>query len=117
MIRAYLHDDLMGFHLDLSVVMHPEPGCMDVRPRILRLATEDRPYADWEEIPADGSNTGPTLRLGHEEARAVLDALTAHYQGVEDTRALRRDYDAERKRVDQLAGTLSTLALKLAEPA
>jgi hypothetical protein len=118
MIRAYVHENYTGFNVDISVVMHPAEGSMDVRPRIMRLAgTGGCLYATWEEIPADGTIEGPTFRLGHEEARAILDALTAHFHGDGDTRALRRDYDAERKRVDQLAGTLSTLALKLAEPA
>jgi hypothetical protein len=118
MIRAYVHEDIIGLNIAVSLVMHPEPGCIDMKPRVLHFGDGGNSWArSWDEVPEDGSLDRPTFRLDHEQARAVLDALTVLFQGAEDTRALRRDYDAERKRVDQLAGTLSTLALKLAEPA
>ena len=42
------------------------------------------------------------LRLREDEARAVYEALAAYYGGLgADMTALRRDYDAERKRVDK----------------
>lgn len=45
----------------------------------------------------------PILSMSNEEARELLRALAAHFGGaVEDTRSLRRDYDAERGRVDKL---------------
>lgn len=50
------------------------------------------------------------------EARALLEALTRHYSGTEDTRALRKDYDDERKRVDKLAETLSVIAKQATAP-
>jgi hypothetical protein len=40
------------------------------------------------------------MRLRDDEARALLTALLRHYEGGEDARSLRRDYDAERRRVD-----------------
>ena len=117
MIRAYVHEDIHGFNVAVSVVMHPEAGCIDMKPRVLHFGDAEHQWAvTWDEIE-DGSVERPTFRLNHEQARAVLDALTVHFQGAEDTRALRRDYDHERKRVDQLTGALSSLALKLAEPA
>ena len=42
------------------------------------------------------------LRLRDDLARSLLTALNSFYEGGEDTRALRKDYDAERKRVDTL---------------
>lgn len=44
----------------------------------------------------------PSLRLPDDMARALLDALSAHYGGTTDVRTLRKDYDAERSRVDRL---------------
>jgi hypothetical protein len=44
----------------------------------------------------------PALRLPDDMARALLDALAAHYGGQTDTRTLRQDYLAERARVDRL---------------
>lgn len=45
---------------------------------------------------------GPSLRLPEDIARALLDALVAHYGGHSDMRRLRADYDQERKRVDKM---------------
>jgi hypothetical protein len=51
---------------------------------------------------ADGVQLEPTLSLREESARALLQALLRYYQGGDDLRALRKDYDAERARVDKL---------------
>lgn len=48
----------------------------------------------------------PTLFLPDSHARALLDALSAYYGGTSDTRSLRRDYDAERARVDKMLAAL-----------
>lgn len=115
MIRAYVHEGYTG-DLSVSVVMHPPEGSMDIRPRVHHLG-DGMISASWEEIPEDRGIERPTFCVHRDEARAILDALAVHFGGAEDTRALRRDYDAERQRVDTLAATLSTLALKLADPA
>lgn len=110
MIRAYIHDNYPfgGMSVAISVIDHPPEGSRDIRPRILRLGPAGQQFAQsWDEIAADGAVGEPTLQLDGYAARALLDALSRHYEGAEDTRALRRDYDAERKRVDQLAGALS----------
>jgi hypothetical protein len=44
----------------------------------------------------------PTLRLPEDMARALLDALAAHFGGTSDVRTLRKDYMAERARVDKM---------------
>ena len=62
------------------------------------------------------SEVQPTFTLTDGEARALLEALTRHYHGAEDTRALRRDYDDERKRVDRLIGDLSVIARQATAP-
>ena len=56
----------------------------------------------------------PSIMLGGEEARAFLDALTRYYHGAEDTRALRRDYDAERARVDSQSHLIADILRQLA---
>lgn len=51
----------------------------------------------------DGSSTlvGP-LMLHEDEARAVYEALASYFGGLgADMTALRKDYDAERRRVDK----------------
>jgi len=58
-----------------------------------------------------GAPTSPaTLHLPDDMARALLAALLRWYDGGEDTRSLRRDYDAERARVDRLIGALLSQA-------
>ena len=62
------------------------------------------------------SDVQPTFTITDGEARALLEALTRHYSGTEDTRALRRDYDDERQRVDRLIGDLSVIARQATAP-
>lgn len=56
------------------------------------------------EVVEEGTSYGgePTIRLRDDEALALLDALLTHYRGGSDTRQLRKDYEAERARVDRL---------------
>lgn len=73
----------------------------------------------WDEIAPPGAALAdsviePTFVLPFDSGRALLDALTRHYHGADDTRALRRDYDAERKRVDEQARTIADIARTLA---
>jgi hypothetical protein len=51
--------------------------------------------------------SAPSLRLTEDVARALLDALSAHFGGSSDVQTLRRDYMAERARVDRLIGYLT----------
>lgn len=48
----------------------------------------------------------PTMRLTDGMARALLDALVQHYGGHSNLLSLRRDYDAERARVDKMIAHL-----------
>lgn len=59
-------------------------------------------FDSWETLEPN-TDVEPTFALGDDASRALLEALVRHYQGAEDTRALRRDYDAERRRVDEQA--------------
>lgn len=114
MIRAYIREDLPGMYLSVSIVKHYEGRAR----HILRIEDPgSQTVARWEELPDPPAGVvEPTLQLGDDEARALLEALTSHYSGVEDTRALRRDYDAERKRVDTLTAALADVTRRLAEP-
>lgn len=52
--------------------------------------------------------TEPTLRLPEDMARALLDALAGHFGGTSDVQTLRKDYLAERARVDLMIGHLTS---------
>lgn len=114
MIHVYIERDLLSFSDRISIVDRCDDGHCDdgSRTRILRLGTGELGES-WEQV-VPGASSEPTLRLGTEAARALLDALAARFEGSEGTRTLRRDYDAERARVDKLidnlARTTSTLA-------
>lgn len=111
MIRAYIREDLPGMFLEVALIQVAD----DVPRRILRVMDAASGKYRWEDIPEQPPrDLAPTLQIGDEEARALLEALVRHYQGTDDTRALRRDYDAERKRVDDLTSALASLAQNLA---
>jgi hypothetical protein len=101
-----------GFGVAILIADRPGDGHMGGPYRALRLGPGYE--REWEEVtsPAHGPS-GPTFTLEDDEARALLDALTRYYNGAEDTRALRKDYDAERARVDKLTATLGDVVKAL----
>lgn len=112
MIRAYITDNWMGATVGISIVheFEREPGQPPLR-RVLQLGSSEDGVMrqEWKEIDyTEGLN--PTLVLGHDQAHAILAALTSHYQGVDDARLLRQDYTAERSRVDKLIDAVSDIA-------
>ena len=58
-----------------------------------------------EEVPA--GTLGKTITIPATVAKALFDALSAHYGSVGDARQLRKDYDAERGRVDVMIRSLT----------
>jgi hypothetical protein len=48
----------------------------------------------------------PEIHMDESVAKALLEALAEHFGGTGDTRTLRKDYEAERARVDRLVGHL-----------
>lgn len=51
-----------------------------------------------------------TLRIPRDMAQALLDGLAQYFGGTGDARQLRKDYDAERRRVDKAVDALITIA-------
>lgn len=79
--------------------------------RFVMRAGEDGLPLQWEEVqPA--TETRPTLRLTDDAARALLDALTRHYQGATDLHTVRADLLHERGRVDKLIGILGERVMR-----
>ena len=79
---------------------------------ILRERGSRREVIQWGALSvkvieeADHATVAPDeswLYLPEDDARALYEALTDYFgHGGHDTRALRKDYDAERARVDRL---------------
>lgn len=104
-IRAHISEGPFGNeHLKVFLVDQRED-----MPK--RLLLKDGDFWRWVELDSAqaivAEPVDPTFELPWDSGRALLDALMNHYRGAEDTRALRRDYDAERKRVDALTTTIS----------
>lgn len=111
MIRAFIREDLPGMYLEIALIQVAD----DAPRRILRVVDAGAGVYRWEDLPEQPPrDLAPTLQIGDSEAHALLEALTRHYGGADDTRALRRDYDAERKRVDTLTSSLIGVAHALA---
>lgn len=108
MIKVIVSDDYAHLGVAVCVVNEVDNG-MNGRVRYI-LRYGESGYLSWEEIPPDGVTNRPTLTFEDDIARALYDALARHYQGSDDTRALRKDYDAERKRADNLIATVTNLA-------
>lgn len=78
-----------------------------INPRYLKFAEPE-----IITIPSDAPQAVITddwrLSIPEEAARAIYEALADHFgHSGHDTRTLRRDYEAERKRVDNLIGFLT----------
>ena len=113
MIRAYIRENLPMDSLEITLIQ----GSDGTPRRIMGMVDPAAGIFRWEDLPEDSRHdVTPTLHLGDDEARALLEALVRHYNGAEDTRALRRDYDAERMRVDTLTSALMNVTQMLATP-
>lgn len=113
---------MVSFGLDIAIVRHfegdgvPMPEARQIM-RLEPVVRDDQSYmiTTWEPI-IPGEPMQPTLRLADDEAVALMTALVAQYQGVDDQRMLRRDYDAERGRVDKLVDALVGIAQQQTAP-
>lgn len=109
MIRAYVTDDRYGLGVSLAIVLRSGDDERSPATEIMRLNDGTPRWESLEPMVV----TEPTLRIDDDSARALLDALTRYYHGAEDTRALRKDYDGERARVDKLTATLGDVVKAL----
>lgn len=111
-IRAHIAQRFWADVVEVFIVDHQKD-----RNRVLYMDNNDNNYSvRWEEHE-DGvatSDVKPSLILPYDSGRALLTALVEYYQGTEDTRALRHDYDAERKRVDEQTKVIADIARMLA---
>jgi hypothetical protein len=91
-----------------------DPRSFGVRIAVLRDYGDSREILQWEPLVmktiterASEPDGADWLQLPDDVAHAFYEALAEHFgHGGHDTRALRRDYDAERRRVDLLIDKL-----------
>lgn len=98
--RAHITHGIYGDDIAIYLVYNRGDDAFLVKP--VELLTE--------RIDRDTTTTtqAPSLRMDDDMARALLDALAAHYGGTSDVQTLRKDYLAERARVDKLIDRLVT---------
>lgn len=110
MIEAYLNHGYMADTVRVFLVRRT-----DYDKHVLHYDQEGRRLS-WDDVGEEhtADTPAPTIELPGEAARALLESLVHFYQGAEDTRALRRDYEAERKRVDTQAQIIADIAQALA---
>ena len=115
-IRARIADNFLDDGIAVRVTQDHDGGYSGMPSRmVMRITPEGRatwePYDEPSALPASGGSH-LTMTMPEDVARALLDALTRWYHGAEDTRALRRDYDAERQRVDKLTDAVIGIAAR-----
>jgi hypothetical protein len=114
-IRAYVADDPMSFGVRVAVFNQPGDG--DYPREVLHIVGDESGVQRFHWQPVQPNElVEPTMQIPGDMARALLDGLQRHFQGIEDTRALRKDYDAERARSEKLTDALIDLCGKLADP-
>lgn len=116
MIRALVSDSFLFAWDRIAIRFDVTDADMLVRRQYGRLAAHDSggailEYGPPEEVPGSAiPGAGPTLSLTEAEARALLEALAAHFGGMGPARAARDDLLHERKRVDKLTDALIVIA-------
>ena len=103
--RAGVQQDYMGGGIRFALVQPFGDG----RRRVLKSFD-----GTWngDEIVEGNTLVENWHMLPEAAARALLDALSQHFGGTGDTRQMRRDLDAERKRVDKLTDALIKIATR-----
>ena len=105
MFRAHIRHEPWRRHVDIFVVDDRPDGSVIV-------------YGPGDQariIPAGATlpdDVEPSLRVPEDALPALLAALSSHLGAVEHPQQLRRDYDAERARVDQALTALTALVLR-----
>jgi hypothetical protein len=109
-IRIHIGDDFTRMAVSIYVVDSIDQN----RARVMQ---PEGSMWQWAEVdPSVGYEVPPTIRLPEDAARALLDSLAAHFGGVSEVQTLRKDYLAERSRVDKLTDALIRLADSWARP-
>ena len=96
MIEALIGDDWQRLGVKVLWRIRHESGPVVYTNGPVQQVVQDNAEVDLEPLFLTG-----------DMARSLLTALVRYYDGGEDTRSLRKDYDAERKRVDLVLNFLT----------
>jgi hypothetical protein len=113
-IRAYIHEGYAFAPDTLAVSLvneFNEPGFHQRLIMHLHAGDDGRVSRSWDEFETGSLEpVEPTLTLGREEAHVLANALIGYFGGVDDQRALRRDYEHEREQRDKLTAAVIEIA-------
>lgn len=103
-----------GDHLfatrSVGILVAPYPHAMRYWPSQSVIVTDDPTTGAAPEVP-EGMDS--TLNISEKEALALYHALADHFgHSVHDVRALRRDMDAQGKRLDKTTDALIAIATR-----
>lgn len=103
--KGYVKDDWQMGGVALAVLRDRPSGARE----LLTWVAGEVKVLDREGSASDPAERWDSwLRIPEEDARALYEALGEHFgHAGHDIRALRKDYDAERGRVDRLIGHIT----------
>lgn len=106
---AHVERDMLSFGVRILLGHRIGDGMLYVT----RIGTDGFGGYETERVE-QGHEPSPAvnLRIPEDAARALYDALAAHFAGEAGSRQTRADLVHERGRVDKLIATLSTIATK-----
>lgn len=102
--QASIRENFQSMSLEVTIVRGDSHYLQIARPT-------DSGRVDWLPVD-DGIGTGPTLVVPLQARAAFVDAMSEFLGGTQGPAALRKDYEAERARVDNLIGTVQEIALR-----
>ena len=100
-IRAFVKTDFARHGIAVSVVENRADGYA-----AMLVPGDETSFDTWKKLDPAVIVDGASYRFGEDVALALLDGLLEHFRGGHDARELRKDYDAERARVDKLIEAL-----------
>lgn len=107
-VRVQISDQIYLDGIAVRMAMRHSPENI----RIMRFKERGVPHFEEIDPAVDG---GATFQIPHEFGRALLEALLRYYQGSGDYHTLRTDYLDERKRVDKMLGTFTTILERIGD--
>lgn len=98
MIQVHVADNWVALGINIAIVQDGNGGADKF---IMRFDPASAGLLTWQRIDDAAIGSGPSLRLGYDEAKALLTALAHFFDGAGDERQIRADLEHERKRSER----------------
>lgn len=116
-IEAFVGEDYFNFGIRVVMINRMANAFSGSRDMVLRLG--EHGLYTWEPVPDPGNAVAlaPSFQLPADCGRALLQALTVHYNGADDTRLLREDYRRALDRGEKQDAVIADVVKSLAQAA